>query len=84
MSTADAREGHAIEGHELVVAEDGSIPAEDLARLGLAPGAHLRVLPAERETPDEEFYGSLAGFPEPSWEDFERASAVAREDFGLS
>ncbi len=80
MSTADAHEGH-----ELIVAEDGSIRAEDLARLGLAPGAHLRVLPAAPAAAVvEEFCGSLTGrFPEPSWEDFQMASALAREDFGL-
>jgi hypothetical protein len=38
MSTADA------EGHELVVADDGSIPADQVARLGLRPGSHLRVV----------------------------------------
>jgi hypothetical protein len=38
MSTADA------EGHELVVADDGSIPAEQVAQLGLGPGSHVRVV----------------------------------------
>ncbi len=28
------------------MAADGSIPADRLARLGVAPGAHLRVVPA--------------------------------------
>lgn len=41
MSTADVPEDY-----ELVVADDGSIPAEQIARLGLGPGAHLRVVPA--------------------------------------
>ncbi len=31
-------------GDELVVAGDGSIPAEQLARLGLRPGSHLRIV----------------------------------------
>lgn len=35
---------------ELVVADDGSIPAEQLARLGLRPGARLLVV----ETIDRE------------------------------
>jgi hypothetical protein len=35
------------EGHELVVADDGSIPADQVARLGLRPGSRLRVV----ETP---------------------------------
>jgi hypothetical protein len=43
MSTADVPEEY-----ELVVAEDGSIPAEQVARLGLGPGAHLRVVPEPR------------------------------------
>lgn len=29
---------------ELVVADDGSIPAEQIASLGVRPGAHLRVI----------------------------------------
>ena len=66
---------------ELVVADDGSIPAEQLARLGLRPGAHLRVV----ETTDEEhdpvqLEGSLPDFPELTWEDFERGSELARRD----
>ena len=36
---------------ELVVAEDGSIPAEQLARLGVRPGAHLRVVEASQPGP---------------------------------
>jgi hypothetical protein len=66
--------------HELVVAADGSIPADQLARLGVAPGTHLRVV----ETPATRSGGSLAGslpnFPDLTWEDFERASRLARED----
>lgn len=41
MSAADVPEDY-----ELVVADDGSIPAEQITRLGLGPGAHLRVVPA--------------------------------------
>lgn len=37
---------------ELVVADDGSIPAEQLARLGLRPGAHLRVVETTAEEGD--------------------------------
>src|SRR5664280_2285276 len=39
MSTADA-----AGSWELVVGPEGSVPAEQLARLGVAPGAHLRVV----------------------------------------
>jgi hypothetical protein len=68
--------------HELVVAPDGSIPADQLKRLGVGPGAHLRVVqtPVTRSGPS--LAGSLPNFPDVSWEDFERASKLAREDVG--
>ena len=72
------------QGYEVVVAGDGSIPAERLAALGVRPGSHLRVIVAEPAAVTPSFRGSLKGFPEPSWEDFERASEVARSDFELS
>jgi hypothetical protein len=60
MSTADVPEDH-----ELVVAADGSIPAEQIARLGLGPGAHLRVVaetPAASSSPRRKTAkGILAG-----------------------
>ncbi len=66
--------------HELVVAADGSIPADQLKRLGVGPGTHLRVV----ETPATRTGGSLAGslphLADVSWEDFQRASQLARED----
>ena len=68
---------------ELVVAADGSIPADQLARLGLRPGTHLRVV-AERSRPPEVLCGSLPELPELSWEDFERGSEVARRDLSGS
>jgi len=70
--------------YEVVVAGDGSIPAERPATLGVRPGSHLRVIVAESPTATPSFRGSLKGFPEPSWEDFEHASEVARSDFTLS
>ena len=79
VSTAGAGQGY-----EVVVAGDGSIPAERLAALGVRPGSPLRVLVAEPAAVTPSFRGSLKGFPEPSWEDFERASEVARSDFELS
>jgi len=79
VSTAGAEHGY-----EVVVAGDGSIPAERLAALGVRPGSHLRVVVAEPATATPTFRGSLKGFPEPSWEDFERAGEVARSDFTLS
>jgi hypothetical protein len=58
MSTADA------EGHELVVADDGSIPADQVARLGLRPGSHLRVVvetPGSPSSSRKTAKGILAG-----------------------
>jgi hypothetical protein len=70
--------------HELVVAADGSIPAEQLARLGVGPGAHLRVV----ETPATESTGSIAGslshLADVSWEDFQRASELAQQDLSAA
>lgn len=60
-------------GHDLVVAPDGSIPADQLARLGVAPGAHLRVVQTS-------LAGSLPDFPDLTWEEFEHASALAKRD----
>lgn len=37
--------------HQLVVAEDGSIPAEQVARVGLRPGWLLRVVVEGRQEP---------------------------------
>ena len=66
---------------EAVVADDGSavIPAEELAALGLVAGARLalRVVAAPGR---RSVRGALAGLPELTWEDFERASRSARED----
>jgi hypothetical protein len=36
------------EGFHVVVAEDGSLPASELARLGLRSGEHLRLIPEQR------------------------------------
>jgi hypothetical protein len=68
--------------HELVVAPDGSIPAAQLKRLGVRPGAHLRVVETPATRSGGSFAGSLPDFPDVSWEDFERASQLAREDVG--
>ena len=72
------------EGSELVVAEDGSIPAEQVARLGLRPGAHLRVIEAHPADSAGRLSGSLPDFPDLAWEDFERASELARRDVGAT
>ncbi len=66
--------------YELIVAADGSIPADQLAHLGVAPGAHLRVVKATPASSVSGFAGSLHDFPDLSWEDFERGSELARSD----
>lgn len=66
---------------ELVVAEDGSIPTEQLESVGLRPGAHLRVVEASQPvdgSPD--LVGLLPDLPDLDWEDFERGSELARRD----
>lgn len=70
---------------KLVVAEDGSIPADQLAGLGLQPGTHLRVVAAE-DSPDVPvgLAGSLPDLPDIDWDAFERASALARRDLAGS
>lgn len=67
-------------GHELIVASDGSIPADQLAALGVAPGAHLRVVQSESIGSAKTLAGWLPDFPDLTWEDFERASDLARRD----
>jgi len=72
-------------GKELVVAEDGSIPADQLARLGLGPGAHLRVVAAGKSArEDSELAGSLPDFPDVDWDAFQAASDLARRDLAGS
>lgn len=66
---------------ELVVAEDGSIPADQLASLGLRPGAHLRVVETdEPPAAPSGLAGSLPDLPDIDWAAFERASDLARQD----
>jgi len=68
------------EGVELVVDADGSIPAEQLARLGITPGAHLHVVPDPAPPRRDRLQGALAGLPELSWEDFQHGSSAASGD----
>jgi hypothetical protein len=51
------------DGFEVVVGSDGtlSVPADELARHGVPPGAHLRVVP-EHDPPERKFMmGALEG-----------------------
>jgi hypothetical protein len=49
------------EGFHVVVADDGSVPASELARLGLHPGARLRIVPEQRSGQRKSMLGALAG-----------------------
>jgi hypothetical protein len=74
---------------ELVVADyddddDGSIPAEQIASLGVHPGAHLRVIIEQAGRVHGSIAGRLTSWPDVTWEDFERASDLARADLRRS
>jgi len=80
VHTADAGQGY-----EVVVGDEGSIPAGQLAALGVRPRSHLRVIIAEPPAAAPPSCPcSLQGFPDPSWQDFAHASQLARSDFELS
>jgi len=66
--------------HELVVAADGSIPADQLKRLGVSPCTHLRVVETPVSTSAGSIAGSLSHLAEVSWEDFQRASELAERE----
>ncbi|WP_448638332.1 hypothetical protein [Geodermatophilus sp. URMC 63] len=68
-------------GFEVVVGADGGIAPEELARHGVRPGAHLRIVARTARLPIWRAYGALRGeLPEVSWEEFEAASRLAVED----
>lgn len=75
------------EALDLVVGADGSgvIDAAQLARWGVKPGAHLRVVPvtpAASTARRRSLRGVLANASgsAPSWEDFEVASSAAAQE----
>ena len=75
------------EALDLVVGADGSgvVDAAQLARWGLKPGTHLRVVPVTPAAPTARrrfLRGVLANAsgPAPSWEDFEAASSAAAQE----
>jgi hypothetical protein len=72
------------DGHELVVAEDGSIPAEQITRLVMRPGTHLRVVAEHPPGEEGSIAGRLVTWPDLSWEDFEQASQLAQADLNRS
>lgn len=67
-------------GFEVVVGADGGIAPEDLARHGVRPGAHLRVVAEVERPPIRPAYGAFRALPGVSWEDFQAASRLAVED----
>jgi hypothetical protein len=61
MSTTPVSSG---DGFEVVVGSDGvlTVPAAELARHGVRPGAHLRLVPEERPAGERKrMAGALAG-----------------------
>jgi hypothetical protein len=82
MSSAEQH----LEALDLVVGADGSgvIDAAQLARWGVEPGTHLRVVPeapAASAVRRRSLRGALANASgsAPSWEDFEAASSAAAQ-----
>lgn len=65
---------------ELVVDPDGGIRAEQLARLGIGPGAHLQVVRADRGRTSTSVAGTLSDLPELTWDDFQHGSELAKSD----
>lgn len=91
-ASADTLEGmsspeNADEWDLTVPADEAELLAE-LRRHGVRPGqrVHVRVVHERRGATggEQNFRGSLAGFPEPTWQDFEHASAAARGDFNVT
>ena len=74
MTTADHP------ANELVVVADGSIPADPVERLGLRPGAHLRVVDAGQPVEPRGIAASLPQFPDLEWAGFARGGELARND----
>ncbi len=72
------------ESHELVVAGDGSIHADQLARLGLRPGSHLQVVRTDSDVPSGSLRGLLPDLPDLTWDDFEMASKATQADIEAS
>lgn len=69
------------DGFHVVVAEDGSVRAADLASLGLGPGMHLRVVPEQRGGQRRSARGMFAHLVKPGdMDDFEAAMAQSKAE----
>jgi hypothetical protein len=67
-------------GFEVVVGADGGIAPEELARQGVGPGAHLRVVTGVERAGIRPAYGLLRGqVPALALEDFDASRAAAKE-----
>jgi hypothetical protein len=65
---------------EITIADDDSLPEAQVAHVGLRPGDRIRVVATSGDTSDgSRLAGSLPD-PDISWDDFERASALAIAD----
>ena len=72
---------------DFTVPVDESELTAELRRHGVHPGHRVQVrLVREQPTATDiqDFCGALAGFPEPTWADFEHAGEVARGDFSVT
>ena len=72
------------ESLELIVSADGSIPADQLAFLGIVAGTHLRVVREEPVRTSRTLRGLLPELPDLTWDDFEVASREAQADVAAS
>jgi hypothetical protein len=72
------------DGFEVVVDDDGNlrVPADELARHGVRPGAHLRLVPEQREGPKRRSArGMFANRVQPGdLDEFEAAMAEAKSE----
>jgi hypothetical protein len=66
---------------EVVVGPDGGIAPNELARYGVRPGAHLRLVSESAKTPPfRSAAGILTGAKSLSWDDFVAGSELAAAD----
>jgi hypothetical protein len=67
---------------DVVVGLDGRvvIPADDVARLHVGPGATVHVDMRVMSPPRRRLRGSMRDLPALTWEDFERGSELSQHD----
>lgn len=62
----------------------GAPPAGQIARLGMRPGTHVRVVAEQPPEVEGSIAGRLTSWPDVAWEDFERASQLAQAELDRS